>query len=268
MVRHWRRSGEAGWWHRAAVNGFGAVLTAVVLVVVASVKFVDGAWLVVVLIPLLVGMMLFIHRQYTTSRRELAVRADFVAEPPQREERVVIPVPGINRAVIQAVNVGRSIADDVRAVFITDEPTDIAPMQDDWERHLPGVPLVVVESPYRALVGPLSAYLDVLDAAWPPDKESPDHVRGPAGVRRPTVVGADPLQPVGEAAAELAPRPAPHGRRQRPVPARGPGVVREARRAAADPDRRPPGETHGSRWYRSGRAAKLILPRSPGRYSR
>ena len=75
MVRHWRRSGEAGWWYRAAINGFGAVLTGVVLVVVASVKFVDGAWLVVVLIPLLVAMMLFIHRQYARSRRELAVRA-------------------------------------------------------------------------------------------------------------------------------------------------------------------------------------------------
>jgi amino acid transporter len=173
MVRHWSRSGETGWWYRAAINGFGAVLTAVVLVVVASVKFVDGAYLVVILIPLIVGAMLFIHRQYTSSRKELAIRDDFVAEPPQREERVVIPVPGINRAVIQAVNVGRSIADDVRAVFITDEPTDIRSMQEGWERHLPGVPLVVVESPYRALVGPLGAYLDVLDAAWPPDKEAP-----------------------------------------------------------------------------------------------
>jgi hypothetical protein len=84
-----------------------------------------------------------------------------------------IPVPGINRAVVQAVQVGRSIADDVRAVFVTDEPDDIAPMQEAWERHLPGVPLVVVESPYRALVGPLSAYLDVLDAAWPPGKIEP-----------------------------------------------------------------------------------------------
>ena len=53
------------------------------------------------------------------------------------------------------------------------EPADIGRMQESWEKHLPGVPLVVVESPYRALVGPLAAYLDVLDAAWPPDKEAP-----------------------------------------------------------------------------------------------
>ena len=68
MVRHWHRHREPGWWYRAAINGIGAVLTALVLVIVTSVKFVDGAYLVVILIPLLVGMMLFIHRQYTTSR--------------------------------------------------------------------------------------------------------------------------------------------------------------------------------------------------------
>jgi len=117
--------------------------------------------------------MLFIHRQYTSSRRELAIKTGYVAEPPQREERVVIPIPGINRAVIQAVNVGRSIADDVQAVFITDEPDDATEVKARWEEIVPGVPLVVVESPYRALVGPLAAYLDVLDAGWPADKEKP-----------------------------------------------------------------------------------------------
>ncbi|MFL5776517.1 MAG: APC family permease, partial [Chloroflexota bacterium] len=173
MVVHWRRVRESGWVWRLAINAFGAFLTAVVLVVVVSVKFVDGAYLVVILIPVLVAMMLFIHSQYSASRRELAIRSDFVADPPHREERVVIPIPGINRAVVQAVNVGRSISEDVRAVFITDEPDDIVPMQESWEQHLPGVPLVVVQSPYRALVGPLGAYLDVLDAAWPPDKLEP-----------------------------------------------------------------------------------------------
>jgi amino acid transporter len=173
MVRHWSRHRERGWWWRAAINGFGAVLTAVVLVVVSSVKFADGAWLVLILIPLLVGMMLFIKRQYDTSRRELAVKPNLVFENPKREERVVIPIPGITRAVIQAVNVARSISDDVRAVFITDTPEDAQEIRERWDRQVPGVPLVVVESPYRALTGPLQAYLDVLDSAWPPDKASP-----------------------------------------------------------------------------------------------
>jgi amino acid transporter len=173
MVKHWRSVRESGWQWRLVVNAFGAVLTAVVLVVVVSVKFVDGAYLVVILIPLLVGMMLFIKRQYDASRRELAVRADLVFQSPKRDERVVIPIPGVTRAVIQAVNVARSISDDVRAVFITEDPEDAQELRDRWERQVPNVPLVVVESPYRALTGPLQAYLDVLDAGSPPDKPAP-----------------------------------------------------------------------------------------------
>jgi amino acid transporter len=173
MVRHWFREHGPGWWYRAVTNGLGAVLTAVVLVVVASVKFADGAYLVVVLIPILVGVMIFIHRQYDASRRELRIRTDLVFDAPHREERVVLPIAGINRAVIQAVNVARSISDDVRAVFITDEPDDGVSVRAQWERQVPGVPLVVVESPYRALTGPLQAYLDVLDAGWSPEKQAP-----------------------------------------------------------------------------------------------
>lgn len=173
MVRHWLRVQEVGWQWRLGINGLGASLTLVVFLIVVTEKFADGAWLVVVLIPLLVGMMLFINRQYAASARQLAVRPDFVAPAPHREERVVIPVPGINRAVIQAVNVGRSISDDVRAVFISEDPDETARMRDQWEHQVPGVPLVLVESPYRALVGPILAYLDVLDHAWPPDREEP-----------------------------------------------------------------------------------------------
>jgi Amino acid permease len=173
MVLHWFRRRERGWTWRALINGSGAVLTAVVLVVVASVKFTSGAYLVVILIPVQVAVFLFIHRQYATSKAELSVRPDFVAKGPHREERAVVPVPSINRAVIQAVNVARSISEDVRAVFISDDPEEEAQMRTRWERQIPGVPLVIVESPYRALTGPLIAYLDILDRAWPPEKEEP-----------------------------------------------------------------------------------------------
>ncbi|HEX2756448.1 MAG TPA: APC family permease [Candidatus Limnocylindrales bacterium] len=173
MVKHWRSEHGSGWQWRLGINAFGAVLTAVVLVVVVSVKFVDGAYLVVILIPTLVAMMLFIHRQYDASRRELSVRPDKVFTSLHREERAVVPIPGVNRAVIHAVNVARSIADDVRAVFITEDAEVGLAVREQWERQVPGVPLVVVESPYRALTGPLGAYLDVLDSAWPPDKEAP-----------------------------------------------------------------------------------------------
>jgi len=173
MVRHWNSVRESGWWWRAIVNFGGGVLTFVVLLVVVSVKFVDGAWLVVVLVPTLVAMMLFIHRQYAASAKQLALRPDQVVGVLHREERVVIPIATLNRSVVQAVNVGRSISDDVRAVLVSDEPEVAEQVRAAWQRQMPGVTLVVVESPYRALTGPLLAYLDVLDQAWPPDTEAP-----------------------------------------------------------------------------------------------
>ncbi len=173
MVKHWLSVRETGWRWRLIVNAAGGVLTAVVLVIVVSEKFRDGAYLVVILVPTLVAMMLFINRQYSRSARELAVKPDLVVREPHREERVVVPIPGINRAVIQAINVGRSIDDDVRAVYISEDPDEAAAIRAQFERQIPGIPLVVVESPYRALAGPLLAYLDVLDSAWPPDKPHP-----------------------------------------------------------------------------------------------
>ncbi len=173
MVLHWVRHREAGWWWRLGINAFGGLLSGVVMVVVASVKFFAGAYLVVILIPVLVGIMLFINRQYTASARELAVDPEFVVAAPSREERVIVPVPSLNRAAVRAVNVGRSIAENVTAVYISENPEASAGMRERWERQVPGVPIMIVESPYRALAGPLLAYLEVLDRAWPPDKVDP-----------------------------------------------------------------------------------------------
>jgi len=172
MVRHWHRERSAGWHWRIAINGFGCALTAAVAVVVIVAK-APSSLLVAVVIPILVVTMLVIHRQYRASAQSLQVRSDVVIPLPHRQERVVVPVPGFNRAVVQAVNVGRSIASDVRAVLISDEPTEAALIRERWERQLPDVPLVIVESPYRALIGPLLAYLDVLDLAWPPGEDAP-----------------------------------------------------------------------------------------------
>jgi amino acid transporter len=175
MVRHWwrLRSEQRGWQRRAVINGVGAVTTGVVAIEVAAVKFALGAWVVLLLLPLIVAMMLFIRQQYRSSSRQLEVRQDIVFPPPRRAERAVVPVPGINRAVIQAINVGRSFSDDLHAVLVSDDPAEASRVRARWERQLPEVPLVVVESPYRALVPPLLAYLDVLDEAWPAGREAP-----------------------------------------------------------------------------------------------
>jgi hypothetical protein len=173
MVLHWRRNRESGWRRRMAINAVGAVLTAVVLAIVVFEKFTGGAYLVVILIPTIVGVMLFINRQYAASARHLALAPGYVASPPHREERAVVPVPAINRAAVRAINVARSITPEVSGVYISEDPEQSAAMREAWERVVPGVPLVIVESPYRALAGPLVAYLDVLDRAWPPGKPHP-----------------------------------------------------------------------------------------------
>jgi amino acid transporter len=175
MVRRWYRlrEQEPGWRRRAVINGVGAVTTGVVAVEVAASKFLLGAWVVLILIPVLVAIMLFIERQYRSVATKLAVRPDAVIPRGRREERVVVPVPGINRAVVQAINVALSIASDVHAVLVSDDPAEAGLLQERWRRQLPDVPLVFIESPYRALVGPLLAYLDVLDRTWPSDREAP-----------------------------------------------------------------------------------------------
>jgi amino acid transporter len=173
MVRHWLRTRSPGWRRRLTINAIGCISTAIVAVVVTSIKFRDGAYLVVMLIPILVALMLFIRREYDDQETELHVRDDLILEGPHREQRVVVPVNGINRAVFQAVNFGRTMSPDIRAVYVTEDPEAGDELRDRWERQVPGVPLVIVESPYRAVVSPLLAYLDVLDQAWPPDKEDP-----------------------------------------------------------------------------------------------
>jgi hypothetical protein len=175
MVRHWYklRETERRWRQKAAINGIGAITTGIVAIEVAASKFLLGAWVVLLLIPVLMAVMLFIKRQYTSSAEQLAVKPDVHLPGPHREERVIVPVPGINRAVVQALNVARSIAPEVLAVLVTDNPEEAGSMRKRWELQLPEVPLVIVESPYRAIVNPLLAYLDVLDDMWPQDKDKP-----------------------------------------------------------------------------------------------
>ena len=168
MVRHWLRERPSGYRYRLAINATGCAVTATVAVVVTTAK-APASLLVIVLIPCLVLSMRFIQREYARTARQLALRPDQVVEPPHRRERVIVPVPNLSRAVVQAVNFGRSIAEDVRAVHITDDATAARPLIESWQRQIPGVPLIVVESPYRSLVPPFLAYLDVIA---PPDDEA------------------------------------------------------------------------------------------------
>ena len=173
MVIHWRTERSAGWAWRSLVNGFGAVLTGVVFLVVAYEKFFNGAWMVLIFIPTLIAMMVFIRHQYASSARQLEMRPGSAVPQPHRYNRVVIPIPGVNRAVVQALNVARSITKDISAVYVSSDTAKSDEVRERWAQAVPDVPLVVVESPYRALIAPLVAYLDVLERSWPAGLEAP-----------------------------------------------------------------------------------------------
>jgi len=160
MVVHWRRDRGDGWRRSIAINGTGAVATGIVTVIFAVAKFALGAWLIVIIIPLLVGGMLFIGRQYRRRRLETEVRQESVIGPPRRHQRVIVPAADVTRDVVQAIRFGRTMSDDVTAVHVTDDLEAGERIRGRFERQLPGVPLVVVESPYRSLVPPLVRFLE------------------------------------------------------------------------------------------------------------
>jgi len=160
MVRHWLRDRTAGWRRSAVINGVGAVSTAIVTLIFAIAKFALGAWLIIVIIPILVGAMLFIHGQYERRRLETRVRPESVIGPRLRRQHVIVPVPEVTRDVVQAIKFGRSMSDDLTAVHVTDDLERAEDIRTRFERQIPGIPFVIVESPYRQLIRPLVRYLE------------------------------------------------------------------------------------------------------------
>jgi amino acid transporter len=160
MVRHWWRDRTTGWRRSMAINGGGAIVTAIVALIFAIAKFALGAWLILIVIPALVVAMVLVHRRYERRRTEVAVAAETVVGPPRRSQRVIVPVADVTRDVVHALTFARTMSDDVTAVHVTDDAGDAARLRDRFERQVPGIPLVIVESPYRSLVQPLVRYLE------------------------------------------------------------------------------------------------------------
>jgi amino acid transporter len=160
MVRHWLREREPGWRRSAIINGVGAISTLIVTLIFAIAKFALGAWLIIVIIPILVGAMLFIHRQYERRRLEVHVRPEAVIGSKLRRQHVIVPVPEVTRDVVQAIKFGRSMSRDLTAVHVTDDVERGEDIRTRFERQIPGIPFVIVESPYRQLVRPLVRYLE------------------------------------------------------------------------------------------------------------
>ncbi len=161
MVRHWQRYRGRGWRPSLAMNAVGAVATAAVAVIVAVTKFEHGAWMVLAVIPVFVAVLYRVRRHYRDVEDELTVidpeeaDAEVVAPP-----RVVVPVGRLDRALLRALSFARSLSPDVVAVHVADDPAEGRRIERRWQRIVPEVPLVVIESPYRSLLPPLLRYLD------------------------------------------------------------------------------------------------------------
>jgi amino acid transporter len=159
MVVHWLRDRSRGWRHKLAVNGVGAVTTGVVTVVVVATKFLDGAWVVAVLVPLLVALFVRIHGVYAFERRALA------AYPPPREARVddvaLVVVARLNRSVAETLEYARSLGVPVEAVHVAVDEEAAQRLREEWRSWGSDVPLRVVPSPYREVVAPLVRFVQM-----------------------------------------------------------------------------------------------------------
>ena len=166
LVRWWRRH-EPGWRRGLAINGLGALTTAVVAVVVGSSNFLQGAWLVMVLVPLLMLLLLGIRRHYRHMERALALDRIPEAGEVSAAPIVIVPIARLDRPARQAIAFANSISSSAVAVHITNDPDEADTMRERWPDWAGSTELVVVESPYRALIGPLLAYMDALQRQAP-----------------------------------------------------------------------------------------------------
>jgi amino acid transporter len=153
---------EPGWRGKMSVNGFGAVLTAVVAIVFAVAKFTDGAWIILVLIPILVLGLSAIHRHYRALAASLSLD-DFGEPPPILRNRVILPVSGVHRGTLAALRYAQGLSSDITAVHVSLDPEDTERVRKKWEIWGQGVRLVILDSPYRLLMEPLLEYIENLD---------------------------------------------------------------------------------------------------------
>jgi hypothetical protein len=167
-VVHWRRLGGPGWKTSAFINGFGALVTGIVLIVVAVTKAHEGAWIILLLIPLHVYFFKITKRHYDVVAAQLSVKG-WTNGAPRRTNTVLVPISGVHRAVAQAVEYAKTLSADVRAVYVNADPVLTERLRDDWKQWGQGVPLVVLESPYRSLMEPFLEYIEQVDAERPDD---------------------------------------------------------------------------------------------------
>lgn len=165
MVVHWAHEHGRGWLVKAMVNGMGVLFTCVALLIIAVSKFMNGAWIVVLLIPLLVLAFRRVHSHYTSVAAQLTMRGLAPSLKPLPRPRVVLPVSSLHRGVVAALRYARAISDHITAVYIEIEPGSGELMRQKWDEwgFDQDAELVVVPSPYRSVIGPFLEFLDKTD---------------------------------------------------------------------------------------------------------
>jgi hypothetical protein len=154
-----------GWRRSAFVSGLGAVVTAIVCVIQAVTKAAEGAWIVLVLIPLLVYIFSKIHQHYVELGNDLRLSPN--DKLPEIKNTVLILTPSIHRGILPALAYGKGLSSDVRAIHINNDPPDARLLVERWDKWSGGIPLIILESPYRSLVEPLIKYINTERTANP-----------------------------------------------------------------------------------------------------
>lgn len=159
MVKHWLKD-RGKWWRRNMfINGIGAITTAVVVVIIASTKFIHGAWIVIIAIPVIVFLTMQVNRHYRSVARQLSLQ-DVEPVPDFDHHSVIVPVSGAQRAVMNALRYAKALSDDVVAVYVCFDPEETVRLKEKWEKYGLEVPLVVLESEYRSVIEPLIDYIN------------------------------------------------------------------------------------------------------------
>ena len=163
LVRRWWRLRNSGWRLSIVINSLGAVVTGTVLVVVAVTKFQLGAWMVLLLLPLLVSLLYFINRHYATVQDALVLTGSEQQLPRLGAPVVIVPIARLDRAALQALAFARSVSPHVKAVHVSGSRASAEEFRRRWQRLNTEIDLDVVESPYRSLMAPLLKYIDAID---------------------------------------------------------------------------------------------------------
>jgi amino acid transporter len=164
MVVHWWRLRGRGWVPKSIANGIGALATTVTLIVVGYSKFGEGAWITTLLIVVIMAMFYKIRSHYKEVGRELSLHGLPPSLRPLRSSRVIIPISGVHRGIVDAVDFARSITNDITAVYVELEEDETREVREKWTRLWPDIPLKIVSSPYRSLIQPLLDFLDEIDS--------------------------------------------------------------------------------------------------------